>query len=211
MTDEAEFKRFAVDCGRLPAHFPTHRHNAEFWEALGRAVATFGFLEETLGKAIFALTATRKIPADTIDEEYKKWLPTLEKALTDPLGGLINSYDEAVRANSDATIPNLPDLLSHLREAVSRRNVICHCSWGSPDDQGRSVPSYVDKKRGVWETPIDVAHLEQLRQHVAELSCAVVNSVTQMGYQFPGSKGPGKPVFQPRHANERRNAKNSGD
>ena len=210
MTDETEIKRFVVDCERLPLHFPTHRHSPEFWEALGRAVATFGFLEETLGKAIFAFMATRRIPADTIDEEYKRWLPTLEKAVTDPLGGLINAYEEAVRANSDATIPNLQDLLSHLREVAARRNVICHGSWRSPDDQGRSVPFYVDKKRGVWETPIDVAHLVQLRQQVAELSCAVVNSVTQMGYQFPGSKGPGKPVFQSQRENERGSAKDSG-
>lgn len=177
MSDE----RFAVDCDRLPTHFPTHRHSAEFWEALGRAVAAFGFLEEILGKAIFAFTATRKIPADKIEEEYKKWLPTLEKALTDPLGGLIKSYEEAVRANGAATIQNFDDLLNHLRDAASWRNVICHGSWQSPDDQGRSVPFYVDKKRGVWEMPIDVEHLGQLRQHVAELSCAVVTSVTQMG------------------------------
>jgi len=195
MTGETEIKPFAVDCERLPALFPTHRHKAEFWEALGRAVAAFGFLEETLGKAIFAFTATRKIPAVMIDEEYRKWLPTLEKALTDPLGGLINSYEEAVRANGDAMIPNLQGLVTTLREAATRRNVICHGSWQSPDYQGRSVPFYVDKKRGIWETPIDVAHLAQLRQHVAELSCAVVNSVTQLGYQFPGSNGPGKQVF----------------
>ena len=118
MTDETEIKQFAVDCERLPTHFPTHRHKAEFWEALGRAVATFGFLEETLEKAIFAFTATRKVPADIIDEEYRKWLPTLEKALTDPLGSLISSYEEAVRANGDAQIPNLQDLVSRLREAA---------------------------------------------------------------------------------------------
>jgi hypothetical protein len=27
------------------------------------------------------------------------------------------------------------------------------------------------------------------------LACAVMNTVTQMGYQFPGSSGPGKPIF----------------
>ena len=197
MTEDSEIKRFSIDCDQLPANFPTNRHSAEFWEALGRAVAAFGFLEEVLGKAIFALTATRKIPTDQIEVEYEKWLPTLEKALTDPLGGLISAYERAIRANDNAKMPSLDDLLEHLREAATRRNVICHGSWRSPDDQGRSVPFYVDKKRGSWETPIDIAHLAQLRQHVAELSCAVMNSVTQTGYQFPGSKGPGQPVFQP--------------
>ena len=58
-TDDAtESKRFIVDLNKLPSLFPTHRHSPMFWEALGRTIATFGFLEEVLGKAIFAFTAT---------------------------------------------------------------------------------------------------------------------------------------------------------
>jgi hypothetical protein len=194
VTSESKKEGFAVDLDRLPANFPTHRHEAEFWEALGRAVATFGFLEEVLGKAIFAFTATRQIPPDQIEIEYEKWLPTLERALVDPLGGLIDSYGSAARKHQNVPT-HLDDLLEKLREAAVWRNTICHGSWRAPDEQGRSLPLYVDKKRGVFETPIDTAAVKQLQRHVAELACAVVNTVTQMGYQFPGSKGPGKPVF----------------
>ncbi len=73
-----------VNPSLLPAQFPTHLHDAAFWEALGRAVATLGFLEETLGKAIFALTATREYSPEEIDDAFAKWLPTLERALYDP-------------------------------------------------------------------------------------------------------------------------------
>ena len=66
MVGKAEPKRYIVDVAKLPENFPTHRHSAEFWECLGRAVATFGFLEEVLGKAIFSFTATREIPDDQI-------------------------------------------------------------------------------------------------------------------------------------------------
>jgi hypothetical protein len=45
---------------KLPPSFPTQAHAPAFWEALGRAVATFGFLEETLGKAIFAFTSRQR-------------------------------------------------------------------------------------------------------------------------------------------------------
>ncbi len=83
MTGESEPKRFAVDVEKLPTNFPTHRHTPEFWEALGRTVATFGFLEEALGKAIFSFTGTRQISPDELDGAYEKWLPTLEKALID--------------------------------------------------------------------------------------------------------------------------------
>ena len=100
----SEPKRFTVDVQKLPMDFPTHKHAPEFWEALGRTVATFGFLVETLGKAIFSFTATRHIPSRELQAEFVKWLPTLERALTDPLGNLIESYSKAVRANTGATI-----------------------------------------------------------------------------------------------------------
>jgi hypothetical protein len=32
-------------------------------------------------------------------------------------------------------------------------------------------------------------------RHVAELVCVVVSSVTHMGWQFPGSHGPGLPIW----------------
>ena len=88
MVGEVEPKRYVVDVKGLPEKFPTQRHAGEFWEALGRTVATFGFLEEALGKAIFSFTATREIPEDQIQAEFEKWLPTLERALSDPLGWL---------------------------------------------------------------------------------------------------------------------------
>jgi hypothetical protein len=45
------------------------------------------------------------------------------------------------------------------------------------------------------ETPIDKAWLEVTRRHAVEFICAVVNSVTHMGFQFPGSSGPGIPIW----------------
>lgn len=195
MTNDPEHKRYAVDHRNLPTHFPTHKHSAEFWEALGRTIATFGFLEETLGKAIFSFTATRQFPENELEAEFEKWLPTMEKALNDPLGGLIDSYGKAVRANNSATITNLDDLLKDLRAASMWRNVLCHGSWRTPDDQGRSIPLFVDRKNQVFQSPIDVAFLQGVQQHAVELVCAVINTVTHMGWQFPGSGGPGNPIL----------------
>lgn len=184
-----------VNPKNLPPDFPTHLHGATFWEELGRTVATFGFLEETLGRAIFALTATREMPDNKLQEEYEKWIPTLEKALSDPLGPLINSFGKAVRANSASGLANLDDLLDDLREASFVRNVLCHGSWKVPDNQGKSVPHFVDKKLRVFQTPVDVSFLQQVRRHVTVLVCATINTVTSMGWQFPGSKGPGTPIL----------------
>ncbi|MHA1566263.1 MAG: hypothetical protein ACTSX7_13205 [Alphaproteobacteria bacterium] len=196
MTDDAESKRYYVDPGNLAAHFPTHKHGAEFWEALGRTIATFSFLEEILGKAIFSFTAMRQIPESESEAAYEKWLPTLEKALSDPLGGLIKRYGKAIRAYDGAIVADLDDLLKLLREASTWRNVLCHGSWRTPDDEGRSIPLFVDRNMQVFQTPIDIACLRQVQQHAAELVCAVMNTVTQMGWQFPGSGGPGDAIPQ---------------
>jgi hypothetical protein len=200
MADDQEPNRHVVDPTKLPADYPTHLHSPEFWAALGRTVATFGFLEQMLGKAILSFTATRHYEDDEIEAAFDEWLPTLKRALSDPLGGLIESYGKAVRANKEATIENLDELIAHLREASAMRNALCHGSWGPPDDKGRSVPFFVDRKDRVFGSAVDVAFLQQVQQHAAELACAVVNTVTHMGWQFPGSSGPGNPILQTQSA-----------
>jgi hypothetical protein len=195
LDDATDHKRFVIDIKNLPASFPTHRHTAAFWENLGRTVATFGFLEEVLGKAIFAFTATIRCSECEIEAAFEKWLPTLEGALIDPLAGLIDAYGKAVRDNPEATIANLDDLLAELRKASVIRNVLCHGSWRRPDANGKSLPLFVNRQKRVWDAPIDLAFLQQTQRAVAELACEVMNTVTHMGWQFPGARGPGKTIF----------------
>lgn len=180
----------------LPTDFPTHMHSVEFWEQLGRAVATFGFLEEVLGKAIFALTATRRYEQDEIDEAYQEWIPTLERAVSDTLGRLIDLYAKSLNDNPDVRLANASDLIDDLREAATLRNVLCHGSWGAPSDDGSSRPFFITRKMMIFDTRIDVAHLVQTRKQVVKLCCSVINSVTHMGWQFPGSSGPGEAVVR---------------
>jgi hypothetical protein len=197
MKNDHRRKSYIVDIDSLPASFPTHKHSDEFWEALGRAVATFGFLEETLGKAIFAFTATREYAADEIDEAYAKWVPTLQRTLSDALGSLISTYGTVVRQHGKDTIENLDSLLADLKSASVVRNVICHGSWQRPPDtNGFSVPFFVNREGQYFETPIDINFLNQTQRHVTELCCAIINTVTTMGWQFPGSNGPGAPIHE---------------
>ncbi len=186
--------RSVVNQNDLPIGFPTHAHEPEFWESLGRAVGTFGFLEEVLVKAIFAFTATTEYSEAEIEKAYSKWVPKLERSLSDQLGGLIDTYGKSVRDNSRATIENLDDLLNDLRAASKIRNVLCHGSWCMPDGNGASVPFFVNRQKEIFETPIDVAFLDQVQKHAMELICAVINTVTHMGWQFPSSSGPGEAV-----------------
>jgi hypothetical protein len=187
--------RSSVDLNALPDKFPTQRHDGAFWESLGRAVATFGFLEEVLGKAIFAFTATRPYDEAAIQQAYEKWLPKLERALTDPLSNLIDVYGKAVREHPFSKITNLNELLTNLREASAIRNILCHGSWQVPNASGASIPLFVDRRMRIVDTAMDCRYLDQIQQHTAELACAVMNTMTQIGWQFPCSGGPGNPIW----------------
>ncbi|EPJ48335.1 MAG: hypothetical protein OFPII_06660 [Osedax symbiont Rs1] len=191
-----KFVRTIVNQKLLPSYFPTHALESGFWEYLGRTVATFGFLEEVLVKAIFSFTATREYPEDEIEDAYSKWRPKLEKSLSDQLGGLIDTYGKAVRDNSSSTIENLNDLLSDLREASKIRNVLCHGSWRTPDKKGASVPFFVNRKKEVFESPIDITFLKKVQNHAVELICAVINTVVHMGWQFPSTSGSGQAIWR---------------
>jgi len=189
-------KNFVVDYEQQPNNFPTHKHEPEFWESLGRLVATFGFLEETLGKAIFSFTATTPYETeDEIKKAYDSWLPKLEKALTDQLWNLTEVYAKAVKEHPDSKIENIDDLVEKLKDASKIRNVICHGSWHLPDSENKSIPFFVNRDNERFETPIDIQFLNQVQRHVSELICVVINSVTTMGWQFPGSNGPGERIW----------------
>lgn len=192
--NESEMRRSIIDRDNLPPLFPTHRHAPQFWEHLGRAIATYGFLEEVLGKAIFAFTATRHYNPAEIDAAYQAWLSQLERALTDQLENLAESYGKAARANPATTTENVDELVKEIKKATLIRNVLCHGSWRTPDADGASVPLFVNRQKHVFETAIGIAYLEQIQAHVAELACSVIDTVTRMGWQFPGGAGPGKHI-----------------
>ena len=180
----------------MPELFPTHRQDAKFWEELGRAVATFGFLEEILARAIFALTATRPYAEDEVDAAYREWLPKLERALYNPLGKLIDDYAKAVREHPGVSIRDrdLDDLIDELRETSKIRNMLCHASWWPSNDSGTAIPFYVNRDMKMFEGPIDSDFLRQTRQVAAERAYFVKRTVDDTGWQFPGSAGLGKPI-----------------
>ncbi len=53
-----------------------------------------------------------------------------------------------------------------------------------------------NNKKEVFCAAIDVEYLQQIRGAVVEMICNVTNSVTAMGWQFPGTSGPGVVVYK---------------
>ncbi|MEM6663579.1 MAG: hypothetical protein AAF666_15535, partial [Pseudomonadota bacterium] len=128
-------------------------------------------------------------------EAYETWLRQLEKALHDPLGGLINSYERAIRDHQDDPPEDFDVLIDQLKGASKLRNVLCHASWPKPDEHGNCVPSFVNRQMERFETRVSAFFLNQTGQNAAELACAVISSVTVLGYEFPGSSSGGKRIM----------------
>lgn len=179
----------------LPAEFPTQHHPAEFWEQLGRTVAAIGFLEETLATAIFALTATTGYSEADAQEILEKWSDQLECALSDRLYKLAEVYGKAMREHQGAMLQNSDDLIGDIKKAADIRNAICHGSWRQPDASGKSDLVYYNKQTEKFGDRVDVAYLRRVHVFTVDLTCSVIDSVTAIGWQFPGNAGPGGDIW----------------
>lgn len=195
MADNDTPKCYRIDRDKLPADFPTHAQQPAFWEELGRTVATFGFIEEMLGKAIYALTGTKKFDPEGDPEAFEKWIKTLERALTGQLSALIGDYEIALKGNERTASVDHCSLIVELQKAKDIRNTVCHCSWGKPDEEGRTTPTFVNRHLEVFQTPVDVQFFQRVRTELRLLACDVMDSVTSVGYKFPGSNSPGEQLW----------------
>lgn len=181
-------KQKQIDIDKLPSNFPTQNHSREFWEALGRVVANYGFLEEVLGKSIFSFTGAQYHPKDKIKEAFEEWIKTLEKALSESLANLIKLSEETARKYKNYGGKNIDELIANLKKSAKYRNVLCHGSWQAPDENNCSKPFFVtnEKDKLIWDTPINIEWLNQVQKHIAQLACCIINSVQSAGLNYPG-------------------------
>ncbi|WP_073957334.1 hypothetical protein [Thalassospira sp. TSL5-1] len=166
---------------KRPSQFPTHRHPPEFWEQFGRAIATFGFLEEMLGRAIIAITGSKQVPETDAQEALDVWQKIVEKALHRPLGVLIDMYHKALKDHPKAHVLNVDELIEDLKKVAQYRNPLCHGSWRIPDGNGFSELFYIDRELRIFDTPLDQGILEKLQVEASTIACRVYNSITQLG------------------------------
>jgi len=149
-----------------------------------------------LGKAIFAFTATTIFDEKDAIEHLAKWDKQLHQALTDTLWPLAEVYGKVMRDHQESDFKNLEGLVEDIKKASKIRNALCHGSWHAPDSSGATDLYYFDKKDGKFDTRIDIEWLRRVHDHVVVLICTVIDSVTVMGWEFPGGAGPGEPIWQ---------------
>lgn len=185
-----------IDRARLSPQWPTDLFPSAFWEQLGRTIATFGLLEDVLGKAIFAFTATTEFNEKDAAEYLAKWDKQLHQALTDTLWPLAEVYGKVVREHQESDFKNVDELVDDIKKASKIRNALCHGSWHAPDASGATDLYYFDKKDGKFDTRIDIDWLRRVQAHVVGLICSIIDSVTVMGWEFPGGAGPGESIWK---------------
>ena len=82
-----------IDKTALDPLFPTQKHHGKLWEELGRVIAAFGFLEETLFKAIFVYAEKRLSSDIHISQERKRFNKQLLETASEPLVKLIGKFE----------------------------------------------------------------------------------------------------------------------
>lgn len=87
-------------------------------------------------------------------------------------------------------------LIADLRATSAIRNVICHASWKAPNPDGSTHVQLISNKREIFQGSNSLETLTQLQLHTVDLIFCVINSVTTIGVQFPGSSGLGKPILK---------------
>lgn len=185
-----------IDISTIPEYFPTNNCSPEFWEALGRTIASFGFLEEILGKAIFALTAIHKYETEIAAEKaYAEWPTKLKMAITSPLANLVDIYEKELKKQKDPKIANPRFLIAHIKKLVKIRNAICHGSWQIPDNLGNVKLRFRYKDFSPFKETLNIERLYIIQDEIASISISVINSITMTGWNFPGVHGPGKDIL----------------
>lgn len=172
--------------------WPLRHGRSEFWEALGKTVATFGYLEDILARACYCLAAgTERFgpePADIDESRFRRWLGTLDRSLADGMGALTRRLAEILE--EDNRIPHCArtELIEQLDELRSWRNALCHGSWSFLSKDGSGGLHHYQKIDGIpWvfsPNVITVDDLDGMRIRVADIGLRVAEIASVAGAGF---------------------------
>ncbi|WP_236635804.1 hypothetical protein [Paracoccus aminophilus] len=152
----------------------------DFAAALGQAVASFGWLEEVMKRALYSLDRAR-LAGDLSEEELQRWLRHMDDLADDSMGTLVEQLDAALRRH-----PGLPDripLNDRLVALKIQRNLLCHASW-RPAGAGRWHPAFVNAKGEPYGTDFSVEDLLATRDETVALGRKIVSIMHATG--IPG-------------------------
>ena len=183
-----------IDRDRLPENWPTHRGSPELWEELGRAIASFSHLEDTLARAYFGLTGTKTFETvDQAEAAFPQWAKELTQSLTDSLYALTSKLGKAF--DDDDRVPRAvaSDIIARLNELRVWRNALCHGAWQDFSADGSSQLRYYGKTaHGVEQLDVGptLEKVSTIRLETIELTLDIMDLLSIAGVQFPGTAPP---------------------
>ena len=187
-----------VDRNKLPTEWPTHRGTPAFWEELGRTVAAFGFLEDTLARACFALTATREYAnIGEVEAAFPKWRTKLERSLTDTLASLTSKIAEAFENDDRVPADVGSGIVRRLHELAVWRNALCHGAWVRFDGDGAAWLRYFRRTSDgpeALDRSLSSEEIASIRAGAVDVTIRLVDVVAHTDVRFPGTTPPSMDV-----------------
>ena len=176
-----------LDRSIMHPDWPLSRDSPEFWEELGKAVAAFGYLENTLVSSCYSLTVPpadpRNIQAEQIPD-YLQWYAEAEAFRADSLHALAGRFDKLLK--KDGRVPHT--VRSELREQLDElrhwRNALCHGAWFGFSGDGAGVLShyFMENKQVIRFPPmVALKDLAELRARVVDVTIRVEETASVAG------------------------------
>lgn len=190
---ETMIPRFIIDNDRtgrshlvlVPEEWPTYHLPPDLWEELGRTVATFGFLEDTIKRACLALSHPGR---DITEQDYMKWEKSLEDSASDPLGRLVNRLVRDLEPDARLPQDHVDSIVNRLRSRVELRNALCHGTWTDYDAaSGEAILRFFPRHewRKNHEFSLSQGKLARIRHETVEVTSELIGAVKAKAPDFP--------------------------
>ena len=183
-------KVLPINTDILPQDWPLSKGNPAFWEELGKTVAAFGYLEDTLGQTCYTLAGTPEretMARDEGIEAFSKWFEELDASLTDGMHTLTRKLDEILE--EDRRIPHAvrTDLVKQLDELRPWRNALCHGAWFGFSGNGSGVLNHYYMSKGIpvnFPPMVSVGDLAEVRARAVNATIRLVETASMAGAGF---------------------------
>lgn len=152
----------------------------DFAAALGQAVATFGWLEEVLKRALYSLERVR-MAKDVTLLDLGRWRHHMAEIADDSLGTLIEQLDGALRRHPG--IHDRDSLNDGLVTLKQQRNLLCHASWSPAEQKGRWKPAFVAMKGEAVPEDMSAAEIVAIRHNAEETGKRIIAIMHMTGVE----------------------------